>query len=178
MRLYNLLDPTEFSARSSGAPGTYGKLIFSLSWFHSLLLERKKFKSLGWCIPYDFNNADYLLAADILNDYLAVAGNAATPPASSSSSSSGAASEALLHKVPWDAIRYLIAEVTYGGRVTDDYDRRLVSTYTLQYFCEEVVATPYYKLSSLPDYFIPDDGSVTNYKDFAGQMGQADPPEA
>jgi len=168
VRLYNLLDPNEFSSRSANAPGTYAKLLFSLSWFHSLLLERKKFKSLGWCIPYDFNNADYLLAADILNDYLGGGGNAAA-----------ASPQSVLHpKVPWDAIRYLIAEVTYGGRVTDDYDRRLVSTYTMQYFCEEVIQTPYFKLSSLSDYYIPDDGTVNNYKDFAGQMGLMDPPEA
>ena len=103
IRLYNLLDDAEFKQRSAAAPGTYGKLVFALSWYHAVLLERRKFKALGYCIPYDFNNSDYLLAADILSDYLAV-----PPP------KPGAPADAV-RKTPWDAIRYLIAEVTYGG---------------------------------------------------------------
>lgn len=48
VRLYALVDEDEFSARSAAAPGKYGKLLFSLCWFHAVLLERRKFKSLGW----------------------------------------------------------------------------------------------------------------------------------
>ncbi len=169
VRLYNLLDDAEFDARTAAAPGTYAKLIYALSWYHSLLLERRKFKSLGFCIPYDFNNSDYLLAADILNDYLS------SPQAKGVAPPGGGEA---VRKTPWDAIRYLIAEVTYGGRVTDDLDRRLVTTYTSQYFCEDAVAKPYAKLSALPDYYIPDDGTVAQYKEHIGKMPQADPPEA
>jgi dynein heavy chain len=41
---------------------------------------------------------------------------------------------------PWDAIRYLIAEVTYGGRVTDDWDRRLLKVYANEYFNQSVIS--------------------------------------
>jgi hypothetical protein len=41
IRLYNLLDEGEFSARCAAAPSTYAKLMYSLSWYHSLLLERR-----------------------------------------------------------------------------------------------------------------------------------------
>ena len=37
----------------------FRKAIFGLCWFHTLLLERKKFKSLGWCNLYPFNDSDW-----------------------------------------------------------------------------------------------------------------------
>ena len=156
VRLYNLLDEDKFEARVEAAPSKYQKLVFSLCWFHAVLLERKKFKSLGFNIPYDFNDSDYDICNDILADYLS----------------------SYKDKTPWDAIRYLIAEVNYGGRVTDDFDRRLTNVYVTQFFCEEAVKKEGYKLSSLPDYFIPDDGTIDEYKDFIGTLPQTDAPEA
>lgn len=37
----------------------FRKAIYGLCWFHTLLLERKKFKSLGWCSQYPFNDSDF-----------------------------------------------------------------------------------------------------------------------
>jgi len=37
----------------------FRKAIFGLCWFHTLLLERKKFKSLGWNNAYPFNDSDF-----------------------------------------------------------------------------------------------------------------------
>ena len=46
---------------------------------------------------------------------------------------------------PWDALKYLIAGVMYGGHVTDDWDRRLLMTYINQMFNEDVLNVTYYK---------------------------------
>ena len=46
---------------------------------------------------------------------------------------------------PWDALKYLIAGVMYGGHVTDDWDRRLLMTYINQMFNEDVLGVTYYK---------------------------------
>lgn len=35
--------------------------------------------------------------------------------------------------LPWETLRYLIGEAMYGGRVTDDFDRRIMSTYLDEY---------------------------------------------
>ncbi|RYY32537.1 hypothetical protein EON62_05235, partial [archaeon] len=44
VRLYNLLDEDEFNARCASAPQKYAKLLFSLCWFHAIVIERRKFK--------------------------------------------------------------------------------------------------------------------------------------
>jgi dynein heavy chain, axonemal len=55
-----------------------------------------------------------------------------------------------LERIPYDAMKYLIAEANYGGRVTDDWDRRLVNVYISELICDEVVHTDNYLLSELP----------------------------
>lgn len=39
--------------------GKYQKLLFALAYFHSVLLERRKFRTLGLNIAYDFNDTDF-----------------------------------------------------------------------------------------------------------------------
>lgn len=38
---------------------SFRKTVFGLAWFHTLVIERKKFKSLGWNVTYAFNDSDY-----------------------------------------------------------------------------------------------------------------------
>ena len=35
--------------------------------------------------------------------------------------------------IPWDSLKYLIGDAMYGGRVTDDYDRRILVTYISEF---------------------------------------------
>lgn len=46
---------------------------------------------------------------------------------------------------PWEALKYLIAGINYGGHVTDDSDRRLLLTYINDYFCDDSVSLPFFK---------------------------------
>jgi dynein heavy chain len=36
-------------------------------------------------------------------------------------------------ELPWSTLRYLIGEAMYGGRVTDDFDRRVLNTYLKEF---------------------------------------------
>jgi dynein heavy chain len=50
---------------------------------------------------------------------------------------------------PWEAINYLISEVTYGGRVTDDFDRRLINVYAKDCFNNNVIMTELHKMAEI-----------------------------
>jgi dynein heavy chain len=56
-RLYNLITEQQFNRCQKEAK--YKKLLFCLCFFHSILLERKKFLQLGWNVNYSFNDSDF-----------------------------------------------------------------------------------------------------------------------
>ena len=64
--------------------------------------------------------------------------------------------------------------MNYGGRVTDDFDRRLTNVYVAKFFCEEAVKKDGYRLSSLDEYYIPDDGTIDEYRDFISTLPASD----
>ena len=43
----------------------------------------------------------------------------------------------------WDTVRYMIAQIQYGGRITDDFDNLLMRTYAAKYFHQGVLAPSY-----------------------------------
>lgn len=56
-RLYHIVTEQQFNACE--AKEKYKKLLFSLCYFHAVLLERKKFQQLGWNVVYSFNDSDF-----------------------------------------------------------------------------------------------------------------------
>ncbi|KAJ7313213.1 hypothetical protein JRQ81_004492 [Phrynocephalus forsythii] len=152
-RLYQLITEPQFNRCTK--PAKYKKLLFALCFFHSILLERKKFLQLGWNIIYGFNDSDFEVSENLLSLYLDE-----------------------YEETPWDALKYLIAGVNYGGHVTDDWDRRLLTTYINDFFCEQSILAPAYKLSALDTYYIPKDGNLASYKEYISLLPGMDPPEA
>lgn len=164
----------------------FRKAFFGLCWFHTILIERKKFKSLGWCVNYAFNDSDFTVCEDLLALYMGLQSADGKPV-------DPAYSENKKAPLPWDAIQYLVAEANYGGRVTDDRDRRLLTVYAKEIFNDALIAPerwrPYgtedltyvYPADELnarhpepralftPDYF---------YEEIATKMDDADPPAA
>jgi dynein heavy chain, axonemal len=56
-RTYNEVKEREYE--SSTKPKEYKKLLFSLAFFHAVILERRKFGAIGWNIPYEWMGSDF-----------------------------------------------------------------------------------------------------------------------
>ncbi|XP_068166194.1 dynein axonemal heavy chain 12-like [Antennarius striatus] len=137
-----LTDPISDQNFYSGCPkkeNIWEKLLFGLCFFHALVQERKMFGPIGWNIPYGFNQSDLHISIKQLqlfvNEY---------------------------EKVPFDAISYLTGECNYGGRVTDDWDRRLLLTMLADFYNKNTIETQCYSFSPSGDYYVP---TESNYKD-------------
>lgn len=84
-------------------------ILFALCYFHSVMLERRKFGPKGWNRGYPFSAGDLRDSAIVLNNYLEL--NAASG------------------KIPWDDLKYIFGEIMYGGHITDDRDRRFCAAF-------------------------------------------------
>ncbi|KAJ7438771.1 putative dynein heavy chain [Mycena galericulata] len=113
----NLLDSlrTIPSSRLSQGPAEKIRLYFLLSWFHAVVQERLRYAPLSWSKTYDFNDSDMASAFSTIDAWLTSVskGRANIDPAT----------------IPWDALRTLVKQSVYGGRIDSDFDQRILDAF-------------------------------------------------
>jgi len=113
----NLLDSLKAipTTRLGQGPAEKARLYFLLAWFHAVVQERLRYVPLGWSSAYDFNDSDMAAAFNTIDAWLLSIskGRANVNPAT----------------IPWDAIRTLVKQSVYGGRVDSDFDQRILDSF-------------------------------------------------
>jgi len=151
-------------------PAALKALTFSLAFFHALVQERRHFASLGWNIPYGWNDSDFSISVRQLHMFLdesaaaAGVGGAGAAGAAGGLTLSGELDAASIATIPFRALSYIIGEVNYGGRVTDDWDRRTLLS-LLSHFITPGALQPNYALSASGQFIIPPEGPPSAYLD-------------
>ena len=80
-------------------------MLFGFAFFHAIVQDRRKFGAIGWNIPYEFTNEDFMVSRRQLKTFVQD-----------------------YEAIPYKVLNYIGAEINYGGRVTDDKDSRLIIT--------------------------------------------------
>nr|XP_019941835.1 PREDICTED: dynein heavy chain 1, axonemal [Paralichthys olivaceus] len=101
---------------SSTKMTNFKPLLLSLSLFHGIALERRKFGSLGFNIPYDFTDGDLNICISQLKMFLDE-----------------------YQDIPYKVLKYTAGQINYGGRVTDDWDRRCLLSVLEDFYCPAVL---------------------------------------
>jgi len=79
-------------------------------------------------------------------------------------------------EIPWDALVYVTGHINYGGRVTDDNDRRCLLVTLQKYYCLENLEDGY-TYSDSGNYYAPAFGNLQSYKDYIDSLPIQDGPE-
>ena len=121
-----LSDPISDSEFFEGVSGpnspAWTPMVFGLTFFHAVVQERRSYGPIGWNIPYEFNTSDLRICVRQLRLFLET-----------------------YSQVPMEALNYCTGEANYGGRVTDDKDRRCMAALLAQPFSAEALAPDKYR---------------------------------
>jgi len=101
-------------------PNERSRLYFLLAWFHAVIQERLRYVPLGWSKHYEFTEADLKCALDTIDIWidLIAMGRTNLP----------------IDKIPWEALRTLLSQCIYGGRIDNPFDQRLLNGFLSKLF--------------------------------------------
>eukprot|EP00929_Paragymnodinium_shiwhaense_P038457 TRINITY_DN20312_c0_g1_i2.p1 TRINITY_DN20312_c0_g1~~TRINITY_DN20312_c0_g1_i2.p1 ORF type:complete len:524 (-),score=96.21 TRINITY_DN20312_c0_g1_i2:446-2017(-) len=132
------------------------KLQYGLKFFHAVVQERRKYGPLGWNIRYEFNDSDLETSCTITHNMLELDGD-----------------------IPWDTLLFVIGHINYGGRVTDDQDRRCLLAILEQYVTPNILKEDYvFSASGL--YRCPtnsDTATIEEWKEWVDKFPLTEQPE-
>ena len=161
LKSYTVLVDQDRLERVDQGAAQWRQLLFALCFLHSTVQERRKFGSLGWGIPYEYNTGDLTACILFLEKHL------------------------YNGSISWPTLQYMVCEAQYGGKITDTLDRRLFKTYTQSWLNPQTCQEGFSFNPKVPIFKIPDNFSykvhsfdqIGNWHSFIKNFPEIDSPE-
>jgi dynein heavy chain len=137
----------------------FKKLVFGFAFFNAISLERRKYGALGWNIRYSWMNSDLKTGIMQVTNYVEDQ-----------------------EEVPYRTLNVMVAEVSYGGRVTDKMDKLCNMAIMSKYFTKELMNDEY-RFDPAGVYFSPPQdeagsGTLQDVRDYIATLPVDEAPEA
>ena len=160
----NALQP----AKSEKLPKERCRLHFLLAWFHAVIGERLRYVPIGWSKFYEFNESDQKCALEAIDEWINLHSKGEENIAPS--------------KIPWDAIRTIIHQSMYGGKIDNEYDMKILESLVDLCFNEKTFEDnyPLYKTSNENTsnlLTVPNKQNNAEYVEWANALPSVESPE-
>ncbi|EGG11538.1 uncharacterized protein MELLADRAFT_46877 [Melampsora larici-populina 98AG31] len=152
-------------SRVATGPNEKVRLYFLLAWFHAVVQERLRYCPLGWSKIYEFNDSDLEAAMSMIDSWMTATakGKANIDPA----------------QLPWAALRVLLKQAVYGGRVDSDWDQRLLDSFVDNLFNPTAFEVGYQLVHPLADdngLVIAEGARLDHFVTWAQALPEREPP--
>ncbi|KAJ9436464.1 Dynein gamma chain, partial [Diplonema papillatum] len=125
-------------------------ILFAQAFLHSLVQERRKFGPIGFCVPYEFNAGDLNASLMFLSNHFTQIGDEVRKDKTAT-------------QVSWETVRYMVAKIQYGGRITDNKDEDLFENIAASVLHGDVVSDGYEFAEGYP---LPVFDDIKKYREF------------
>lgn len=153
---------TTSSDRVTKLPVERGRLYFLLSWFHAILQERERFVPIGWTKNYDFNDSDFESGLFVIDTWI--------------NSVSKNRTNISPRAIPWEAIRSLLENVVYGGKVDRTEDSEVITKIVAQVFNDDAYNLDYC-LVPQASLKVPEGSGLDAFEEWIQDLPDRQPPE-
>jgi len=154
--------------KSEKPPHERCRLHFLLAWFHAVIGERLRYVPIGWSKFYEFNESDQKCALEAIDEWINI-------HAKDRSNISP-------NDIPWDAIRTIIHQSMYGGKIDNEYDMKILESLVNLYFNEHTydLNYPLFKTSSENQanvLMVPEKSNNAGYLEWVNALPNVESPE-
>jgi dynein heavy chain 1 len=149
-------------SRLQKGPTERVRLYFMLAWLHAVVQERLRYCPLGWTKIYEFNESDQDFAINTIDTWLdsVAQGRTNVDP----------------NKIPWEAMRSLITISGYGGRIDNEFDKRLLECFVNSLFTPAAYDIDYTLVEGVEDLATPEGSKIENFMNWVSKLPERQPP--
>jgi len=119
-------------------------------------MERLRYQPLGWSKIYEFNDSDLRFSSQVGFRWIENAANGRTHLRDD--------------QIPWDAVKYLISNCIYGGRVDAQWDQRVLKSLT------DLVFSPSFTIED-KSISAPNTSSFNDFKSWIDSLPGEESPD-